>query len=49
LPQAVQFSAIHSGCSKRMPVMSRNTPVAAGTSEAPMKGSTMLSLPLPVR
>jgi hypothetical protein len=38
LPQAVHFAASHSGYSKRICVMSRNTPVAAGTSEAPMNG-----------
>ena len=44
-PQPVQRSARNSGTSKRMPVMSRSTPVAAGIAESAENGSAIGSLP----
>ena len=46
-PQAVHFSAFQTGCEKRMLVMSRKTPVAAGMRLMALKGSARLSLGLP--
>ena len=47
LPQPVQLAATHSGCSKRMALMSRNSALLGGITLSAAKGSARPSPPRP--